>query len=108
MTTWFVSRHPGARDWAMEQGMEYDRLVSHLEPTEVSAGDTVIGTLPVNLASEVCGQGARYIHLSLRLPPELRGLEFTAEELRGLRATLEEFTVHRVRGWGDSTPDPGS
>jgi CRISPR-associated protein Csx16 len=58
MTTFFVSRHPGASAWAACQGLAVDRLVAHLDPAEVGAGDTVIGTLPVNLAAAVCGKGA--------------------------------------------------
>ncbi len=101
MTTFFVSRHPGARDWAMDRSLEYDRLVTHLEPSEVAAGDVVIGTLPVNLAAEISAQGATYVHLSLRLPPELRGIELSADELKGMDAVLEEFRVERVGFWGE-------
>ena len=44
-------------------------------------GDTVIGTLPVNLAAEVCARSARYLHLSLEVPREVRGRDLTADEM---------------------------
>lgn len=93
MTTWFVSRHRGAKDWAQEQGIAVDYVVEHLEMGAVAAGDTVVGSLPVNLAAEVCRRGARYLHLSLELPRELRGKELTANDMRMCGACLEEFEV---------------
>ncbi|PJC04222.1 MAG: CRISPR-associated protein Csx16, partial [Gallionellales bacterium CG_4_9_14_0_8_um_filter_55_61] len=59
MTVWFVSRHPGAVDWAKTQGIAVDRWVAHLVLSEIEACDTVIGTLPVQLAAQVCAKGAR-------------------------------------------------
>jgi CRISPR-associated protein Csx16 len=47
MTTWFISRHPGVIAWAEQQGLHVDIQASHLDPAQVQAGDTVIGTLPV-------------------------------------------------------------
>jgi len=96
MTTYFVSRHPGAVDWLHEQGLAVDRRVVHLDPAEVQAGDRVIGTLPVNLAAEVCVRGARYLHLSLDLPPAWRGRELSVDDMRACGARLEEYHVQRV------------
>jgi len=93
MTTWFVSRHPGAQQWAAEEGFAVDRLISHLDPASVQPDDVVIGSLPVNLAAEVCAHGARYLHLSLPLPPELRGRELSADDMRRLGASLQEFII---------------
>jgi CRISPR-associated protein Csx16 len=95
--TWFVSRHPGAREWAARRGIAVDRAVAHLDVAQVRAGDTVIGTLPVNLAAEVCACGARYLHLSLDLPEAMRGRELSAEELEGCGARLEPFVVERPK-----------
>ena len=92
-TTWFVSRHPGAAVWAAGQGLTVDRRVIHLDLSQVKAGDTVIGTLPVHLAAEVCRLGARYLHLSLDLPVEWRGRELGAAELREANARLQPFRV---------------
>ncbi len=96
MTTYFVSRHPGAADWARRQGLAVDRAVMHLDPAEVRAGDLVIGTLPVNLAAEVCARGARYLHLALDLPADWRGRELDAADMTACGARIEEYDVRRV------------
>jgi CRISPR-associated protein Csx16 len=93
MTTWFVTRHPGAIEWAAQQGLRVDRQVSHLEPAHVQAGDTVIGTLPIHLAAAVCSQGARFYNLSLDLPVHWRGRELSAAELLQCNARLEHFDI---------------
>ena len=59
MTTYFVSRHPGAIEWARRRGITIDRHVAHLDAQVITKDDTVIGTLPVNLAAEVCARDAR-------------------------------------------------
>ena len=39
MTTYFVTRHPGARAWAQQQGVAVDVLIDHLDPEIVQPGD---------------------------------------------------------------------
>lgn len=94
-TVWFVSRHPGAIEWAARQGIRVDRQVTHLDIDQVRAGDTVIGTLPVHLAAEVCARGARFFNLSLDVPPEVRGCELSADDLERFGARIEEYEVQR-------------
>jgi CRISPR-associated protein Csx16 len=96
MTTYFVTRHLGAREWAQQRGITVDDLVDHLDMAQVKDGDVVIGTLPVNLVAEVCARGGRYLHLSLGLPPEMRGKELSAEDMERLGARLEKYRVERV------------
>lgn len=91
--TYFVSRHPGAREWAAEEGFEVNRVVEHLDIDDIGPGDTVIGSLPVNLAAAVCARGAAYLHLTLPLSSGLRGKELTADEMRRLGARVEPFRV---------------
>ena len=98
MTTWFISRHPGARVWASEQGLRIDQHLAHLDTTLIAHGDTVIGTLPVHLAAAVCSQGARFFNLSLDLPDHWRGRELSADELRQCQARLERFEVRACAG----------
>ena len=93
MTTWFVSRHPGALEWIRRQGVAVDRMVPHLDPRDVGHGDTVIGTLPVNRAAELQARGARYVHLALELPPDWRGRELSADDMEAIGACLREYRV---------------
>jgi len=96
MTTWFVTCHAGAVEWAARQGFAVDRQVAHLDIAEVQPSDTVIGILPVHLAAAVCARGARYLNLSLDMPPELRGKELDADTLERLGARLEEYIVRKA------------
>ncbi|MCB1770006.1 MAG: CRISPR-associated protein Csx16, partial [Candidatus Competibacteraceae bacterium] len=82
MTTYFVTRHPGAVDWAATEGLIVDIQAAHLDPQIIQAGDTVIGTLPIHLAAQVCERGGRYLHLSMEIPQEARGCELTVADLR--------------------------
>jgi CRISPR-associated protein Csx16 len=95
MTTWFISRHPGALEWMRRNGVPFDRHLSHLNMAEVRAGDTVIGSLPVNIAAEVCASGARYKHLALKLAAADRGRELSAQELEDYEACLETYLVEK-------------
>lgn len=92
MTTYFVTRHSGAVEWARAQGIDAT-LIQHLDPDTIKTGDTVLGTLPVNIAADICQRGARYFHLSLEVPPDLRGTELTAQDMTTCNATLEEFEI---------------
>lgn len=91
--TYFLSRHPGAVEWASRQGLQVDHWLAHLDVAQVQAGDTVAGTLPIHLAAQVCERGGRYLHLSLDLPAELRGRELTADDLERVGARLEGYVV---------------
>ncbi|MFM2069223.1 MAG: hypothetical protein RLZZ584_4132 [Pseudomonadota bacterium] len=95
MTTWFISRHPGAVEWARRQGLQVDHWLMHLDLdlAVIGPGDTVAGTLPIHLAAQVCQRGARYLHLSLDLPARLRGRELSADDLALAGARLEQFHV---------------
>lgn len=93
VTVYFVSRHAGAAEWFARQGLAVDRTVAHLDVNAIGAGDVVIGSLPVNLAAQICARGARYWHLSLALPPESRGRELSADDMARLGARLQEFQV---------------
>lgn len=96
MTVYFITRHPGALDWAVAEGLIVDDVVVHLDVADIRAGDVVIGSLPVNLAAEVCARGACYLHLSLDLPLEKRGRELTAEDMRRYGARVEEYVIRKM------------
>lgn len=75
----------------------FDCHVLHLDPAQVQHhGDTVIGTLPVHLAAQVCARGAAYLHLVLAAP-RARGRELSAQELLALGATLQPFHVQPLK-----------
>lgn len=101
MTTYFVTRHAGAKQWASEQGINVDAVVDHLNIEAMQAGDTVLGSLPVNLVAELNAKGARYFHLSLPLSEALRGKEISAELMRELGAKLEEFEARKILTKGE-------
>jgi CRISPR-associated protein Csx16 len=101
MPTYFISRHPGALAWAADEGLFVDQVIAHLDPAIIQPGDTLIGSLPVNLAAEVCARGGRYLHLSLDLPPDLRGRELSVEQMRACGARVEEYQVRRLDRNGD-------
>lgn len=96
MTTYFISRHPGASEWARHEGIMVDERVAHLDIDRVKSGDTVAGTLPVNLAAQICARGAHYLHLTLEIPAEARGKELSAEQMRQFDARLEPFYVEKL------------
>lgn len=100
MTVYFVTRHPGARNRAAAQGIAVDRVIDHPDPQTIARGDTVIGSLPVNLAARVCERGGRYLHLALDLPSELRGRELTAAQMRAHGAHIARYLVRRAPGPG--------
>ncbi|WP_172202826.1 CRISPR-associated protein Csx16 [Niveibacterium sp. COAC-50] len=93
---WIVTRHPGAVEWLQRKGIVVDGLVAHVDPAVLRAGDTVVGILPVQLAARICEAGGRYLHLSLDVPPALRGKELTADEMDALNPRLEEYIVARA------------
>ena len=95
MTTYFITRHTGAIAWAHQQGIHIDRQIAHLDMDQIESGDTVIGSLPVNMAAEVCAKGAAYIHLSLRVPEHWRGKELTAEQMMACGAELERYHLQK-------------
>ncbi len=97
MTTFFVSRHPGAHEWAAGEGIAVNAVIAHLDPETIQPGDVVIGTLPIHLAARVCERGGRYLHLSLEVPPDWRGRELSAADLRRCGARLEEYRVIPTR-----------
>lgn len=100
MTTYFVSRHAGAVEWVRGQGYDAVVHVTHLQTDRVKAGDIVLGTLPVSLIAEICTKGARYYHLTLNTPPDMRGEELTPEQMDQFGAGLVEYTARRVNDDG--------
>src|SRR5690554_1271776 len=93
MTTWLISRHPGALQWILANNIHFDKHLTHFSNEPIAAGDIVIGSLPVHLAADVCSRGAYYWNLSLLLTEDARGRELSANELNLFQARLEAFNV---------------
>lgn len=109
MTTWLVTRHKGAEEWASLVGVCPDAgcVVASLEPKRVEAGDLIVGTLPINIAAEIVAKGARYLHLSLNLPPEARGQELSPGDMRKYGARLEEYEIRKTTDYQGATAPEG-
>lgn len=97
MTTYFITRHTGALQWAVAHNISFDVHLTHLDNLDaLTQGDIVIGTLPIHMVHQINQLGVRYWHLSIEIPPSLRGAELNAEQLNDCHATLEEFVVQKI------------
>lgn len=97
MSTWFVSRHPGAISWAKKKNLAVDFWVKHLDVNQIQQGDIVIGVLPMQAAADVCSKGARFLSLKIHLTENLRGKELSDEVLDTLNCTLAEYEVKHLK-----------
>jgi len=96
MTTYFITRHKGALDWARWRGIKATHL-AHLDVDIIQPKDVVLGTLPISLVAEINQRGARYLHLTIEnLPQEKRGQELSAEDMDAFGAKLEEYEARKV------------
>lgn len=94
MTTYFITRHHGALDWAKATNIDFDIHLTHLsDDILLNAGDIIIGTLPINIVYKINQMGVRYLHLSIEIPADLRGVELSHEQLLQCNASLQEFIV---------------
>ncbi|PPC83993.1 MAG: CRISPR-associated protein Csx16 [Methylotenera sp.] len=93
MKTYLITRHPGAVAWFQQQGIQIDQHLPHLNAAQIAPQDKVYGSLPIHLAAQICAIGAEYWHLSLDMPPQLRGQELSATQLNTINARLERFVV---------------
>jgi CRISPR-associated protein Csx16 len=97
MTTWFISRHAGAKKWIEEEsGFKIDKKEVHFNPSVVQKNDKVVGSLPIHLVAEVCAKGAKYYHLTLELKRGERGKELTIDEMREANARLEPYFIEKI------------
>jgi CRISPR-associated protein Csx16 len=89
---YLVSRHAAAITWIKQQ-TQVDQAIDHFDSNLIQPGDTVIGTLPVHIAAEVCERGGKYLHLELTIPSEQRGKELSLEEMSACNPTLTYFQI---------------
>ena len=98
MTTWFISRHPGAIDWIKTQHeWHIDHYLTHLDnPAVIHSGDTVLGTLPIHIAAAVCARGARYYFLQLPQEAAQRGSEYSAADMTAMGYSLRRYHIEAL------------
>lgn len=92
---YLVSRHPAAIEWIKQQ-TSVDQVIEHLDISLIQPGDTVIGTLPVHLAAQVCERGGHYLHLELTIPEGLRGKELSFEDMEKCHPKINLFQVKEL------------
>ena len=93
---YFITRHAGAKQWAENEALDIDAFIPHVADeflANLQFKDTVIGTLPVHLASKVCDTGARFYFLTMDIPVHLRGKELTGNEMHECNVCLLPFKV---------------
>ncbi|MCV6588555.1 MAG: CRISPR-associated protein Csx16 [Marinobacterium sp.] len=90
---WLVSRHQGTLDWFGQYGVLVDGRVAHLEPHQVSPGDTVIGNLPTQLVAQLNQRGVTYQQFCLDIPEALRGQELSCEQVSLCNPRLQTVVV---------------
>lgn len=97
MTIYFITRNPGANDWAEQIGLAVDEVTDRLDAGRILVGDTVIGALPVHQAADVCARGGVYLHLSLDQTADNNSQEgLTAEQIRIGHARIDQYLVRRI------------
>ena len=92
-TIFFVSRHAGTVAWAKKRGIKADLWMNHLDTAIVRAGDTVIGTISMAAAAEVCRKGAAFFAFDIPLRPDQRGRELSLEEISEMPCRLQQYQV---------------
>ena len=93
MKTWVVTRHKGALDWLIEEGVAFDEHIEHLDLDFLHGGDVIIGNLPIPMVADINAKGIHYWHLAFTVPFDLRGVELSATQLRELGISLKAYHV---------------
>lgn len=94
MSVYFVSRHIASVEWFKKQEIEVDVWLTHLDDeTPLRADDVVIGNLPINIVATLSSKRIHYIHLSIEVPEELRGVELSFDHLNKYPPKLLAFRV---------------
>jgi CRISPR-associated protein Csx16 len=100
--TLLVSRHAAAQRWllieAEKRGWKNVVKMPHCKPEQVKSGDRVVGTLPIQLAAEICARNAEYWHLEIVVEEIDRGRELDFNELVKRGPLIQRY---RIEQWED-------
>jgi len=91
MTVYIASRHAPTIDYLRERYGLVGQTAEHVDERFIAAlepGDCVVGSLPAHLAAKVAARGARYSHIVMDVPRELRGVELDAAAIARIAPTL--------------------
>lgn len=93
METVIITRHKALAAYLIEIGAvpPNARIVPHAGPEDIR-GNVVAGPLPLHLAC----LAHSLIHVPLDIPPDLRGVELTLEQVRALAKPVERYSVRRL------------
>lgn len=95
-----VTRHESVVSWVRAQGITATHI-AHLLPEHfatMTAGDRVIGNLPINLVADLSARGIDYQHVVVDLTPEQRGRELTPAEMDAANARLQPLRSYSIPG----------
>ena len=90
---WFVSRHPGARDYARHIGLPIDRWTNHLNTHDVMEGDIIYGTLPLMDIFALNQRDIAYFHLVIQLDEKQRGVEISLSEMLAMHIQFRQIFI---------------
>jgi len=88
-----VTRHPGLVEYLIEEGMisEDVKVLTHASAEDVS-GKHILGVLPHSLSC----LAKTFTEVPLSLPPELRGKELSAEDVRQYAGHPVTYRVEKI------------
>ena len=96
MTTFIITKHVGAVQWAKNKGIEHDIYLEDLNLIhELKAGDVVVGTLPIHVVYELNQRDINYLHIALDIPAELNDQALDAAQLEACNARIESYYLLR-------------
>lgn len=95
METIIITRHKALVEYIFEQGIAPagTPVIAHAGAEEIR-GRRCIGPLPLHLAA----LAASIVEVPLRMPPELRGVELTLEQVRAYADAPREYVVTERTG----------
>lgn len=88
-----VSRHSGAIEWFLQQGISIHEINGHLVIDDLDEGDRVYGVLPIQLIAKINSIGVDYFHIVINPTQDVRGREWTADQLNNMQVYLQCFSA---------------